>query len=211
MGKALQQMIIVENVVGAGGTIAPARLKNAAPDGYTLLLAHIGMSTAPALYRTLAFRPVEDFEHIGQVVDVPMTLIARQALEPRDLRELFARLVRVDPAGALDQTPFLRFAVTPCIAALRLTRHKIQRQVRADAIPPRTVRLEAAMKMDRIRAVDSPARFETEVVDDMHRLRLWSEAEDEMKHVRDVSHRAPRRAFGRPRARRIGWRFARLR
>jgi len=90
MGKALQQTIIIENVVGAGGTIAPTRLKNAAPDGYTLLLAHIGMSTAPALYRALAFRPVEDFEHIGQVVDVPMTLIARQTLEPRDLRELVA-------------------------------------------------------------------------------------------------------------------------
>jgi tripartite-type tricarboxylate transporter receptor subunit TctC len=46
------------------------------------------MSTAPALYRTLPFRPIEDFEHIGQVVDVPMTLIAKQTLEPRDLREL---------------------------------------------------------------------------------------------------------------------------
>jgi tripartite-type tricarboxylate transporter receptor subunit TctC len=88
MGKALQQTIIIENAVGAGGTIAPTRLKSAAPDGYTLLLAHIGMSTAPALYRTLAFRPIEDFEHVGQVVDVPMTLIARQTMEPRDLREL---------------------------------------------------------------------------------------------------------------------------
>ena len=88
MGKALQQTIIIENTVGAGGTIAPTKLKNSTPDGYTLLLAHIGMSTAPALYRTLPFRPIEDFEHIGQVVDVPMTLIAKQTLEPRDLREL---------------------------------------------------------------------------------------------------------------------------
>ena len=90
MGKALQQTIVIENVVGAGGTIAPAKLKGAAPDGYTLLLAHIGMSTAPALYKTLSFRPVEDFEHIGQVVDVPMTLIAKQALPPKDLKELLA-------------------------------------------------------------------------------------------------------------------------
>jgi len=90
MGKALGQTIVIENAVGAGGTIAPTKLKSAAPDGYTLLLAHIGMSTAPALYRTLAFRPIEDFEHIGQVVDVPMTLIARQTMEPRDLRELVA-------------------------------------------------------------------------------------------------------------------------
>jgi tripartite-type tricarboxylate transporter receptor subunit TctC len=90
MGQALQQTIIIENVVGAGGTIAPTRLRNAVPDGYTLLLAHIGMSTASALYRALAFRPLEDFEHIGQVVDVPMTLIARQTLEPKDLKELVA-------------------------------------------------------------------------------------------------------------------------
>ena len=70
MGKALNQTIIVENAVGAGGTIAPTKLKNSAPDGYTLLVAHIGMSTAPALYKTLPFNPVDDFEHIGQVVDV---------------------------------------------------------------------------------------------------------------------------------------------
>ena len=92
MGKALQQTIIIENTVGAGGTIAPTKLKNSTPDGYTLLLAHIGMSTAPALYRTLPFRPIEDFEHIGQVVDVPMTLIARQTLEPKDLHELISYL-----------------------------------------------------------------------------------------------------------------------
>src|SRR4051794_30135989 len=62
MGKVLKQPIIVDNVVGAGGTIAPNKLKAAAADGYTLMLAHIGMSTAPALYRTLPFRPIEDFE-----------------------------------------------------------------------------------------------------------------------------------------------------
>jgi tripartite-type tricarboxylate transporter receptor subunit TctC len=49
MGKTLKQPIVVENAVGAGGTIAPTKLKNAVPDGYTLLIAHIGMSTAPAL------------------------------------------------------------------------------------------------------------------------------------------------------------------
>ena len=90
MGKALKQTIVVENVVGAGGTIAPARLKGAAPDGYTLLLAHIGMSTAPALYKTLPFKPLEDFEFIGQVVDVPMTLIAKQDMAAKDLKELIA-------------------------------------------------------------------------------------------------------------------------
>ncbi len=90
MGKALKQTIVVENVVGAGGTIAPAKLRNSPPDGYTLLLAHIGMSTAPALYRTLPFKPLEDFEFVGQVVDVPMTLIARRDLPAKDVKELLA-------------------------------------------------------------------------------------------------------------------------
>ena len=88
MGKSLGQTIVVENAPGAGGTIAPAKLKNAAPDGYTLLIAHIGMSTAPALYRQLPFKPLEDFEHIGQVVDVPMTFIAKKDLPPNDFKGL---------------------------------------------------------------------------------------------------------------------------
>lgn len=90
MGKTLKQSIVVENAVGAGGTIAPAKLKNSQPDGYTLLIAHIGMATAPALYRNLPFRPVEDFEHVGQVVDVPMTLLGKKDLPPNNLRELLA-------------------------------------------------------------------------------------------------------------------------
>jgi tripartite-type tricarboxylate transporter receptor subunit TctC len=90
MSKALKQTVVVENAVGAGGTIAPAKLKSAPPDGYTVMLAHIGMSTAPALYRQLPFKPLEDFELIGQVVDVPMTLIGKKDLPPNDLRELLA-------------------------------------------------------------------------------------------------------------------------
>jgi tripartite-type tricarboxylate transporter receptor subunit TctC len=90
MGKSLGQTIVVENVVGAGGTIAPAKLKAAAPDGYTIMVAHIGMSTAPALYRSLPFKPLEDFEHVGQVVDVPMTIIGRKDLPAGDLKSLIA-------------------------------------------------------------------------------------------------------------------------
>jgi tripartite-type tricarboxylate transporter receptor subunit TctC len=88
MGKHLGQSVIVENVPGAGGTIAPTKLKNANPDGYTLLLAHIGMSTAPALYRKLPFSPLDDFEHVGQVVDVPMMFVAKKDLPPGDLKSL---------------------------------------------------------------------------------------------------------------------------
>jgi len=90
MGKHLKQTIVVENTPGAGGTIAPTKLKNATPDGYTLLIAHIGMSTAPALYRTLPFKPLDDFEHIGQVVDVPMTLIAKKDMAAKEIKELLA-------------------------------------------------------------------------------------------------------------------------
>jgi len=90
MGKTLKQAIIVDNAVGAGGTIAPTKLKSANADGYTLMIAHIGMSTAPALYRSLPFKPLEDFALIGQVVDVPMTLVARKDMPAKDLKELIA-------------------------------------------------------------------------------------------------------------------------
>jgi len=90
MGKPLKVQIIVENVVGAGGTIAVARAAKAAPDGYTVLLHHIGMSTAPALYRTLSFDPLKDFEYIGEVADVPMTMIARGNFPAANFKEFLA-------------------------------------------------------------------------------------------------------------------------
>ncbi len=90
MSKALGQSVIVENTAGAGGTIAATRVKNAAPDGYMLLLHHIGMSTAPALYRKLAYNPLTDFEPVALVVDTPMTLIARSDFPAKDVSELVA-------------------------------------------------------------------------------------------------------------------------
>jgi tripartite-type tricarboxylate transporter receptor subunit TctC len=86
----LKQPVIVENVGGPGGTLGAGRVARATPDGYTLLLHHIGHSTAPALYRKLAYNPVNDFETIGLVNDVPMTLIARKDLAPNTLEELIA-------------------------------------------------------------------------------------------------------------------------
>ena len=88
MGKHLGQTVVVENVPGAGGTIAPNKLKGANADGYTIMLAHIGMSTAPALYRSLPFNPMTDFEHIGQVVDVPMMFIAKKDMPANDFKSL---------------------------------------------------------------------------------------------------------------------------
>ena len=95
MSKHLGQSVVVENVGGAGGTVGAARVKNAQPDGYTLLLHHIGMSTAPTLYRKLPYNPQTDFETIGLVVDVPMTLIARSDFPANDFAE-FLRYVKAN-------------------------------------------------------------------------------------------------------------------
>ena len=88
MGKALGQTVLVENAVGAGGTIAAAKVARAAPNGHTIFLHHMGMSTAPALYKKLSFDPLKDFEYIGQVVDVPMTLLARKDFPAANFAEL---------------------------------------------------------------------------------------------------------------------------
>jgi tripartite-type tricarboxylate transporter receptor subunit TctC len=88
MGSSLKQQIIVENVGGAGGTIASARVARATPDGYTILIHHIGMSTAPALYRKLSYDPIKDLEPIGLINDTPMTLVGKKDLPPKDLKEL---------------------------------------------------------------------------------------------------------------------------
>ena len=90
MGKALGHTVIIDNALGAGGTIAAAKVARAAPDGYTIFLHHMGMSTAPALYRKLSFDPLKDFEYIGQVVDVPMTLLGRKDLPANNFKELQA-------------------------------------------------------------------------------------------------------------------------
>ena len=90
MTKTLKQQIIVENVGGAGGTIAANRVAKAAPDGYTILIHHIGMATAPALYRKLPYNPMTDFEPIGLINEVPMTLVAKKDFPAKDLKELIA-------------------------------------------------------------------------------------------------------------------------
>ncbi|MES2025944.1 MAG: tripartite tricarboxylate transporter substrate binding protein BugD [Pseudomonadota bacterium] len=90
MGNTLKQTVLVENVGGAGGTIGAARVAKSAPDGYTLFLHHIGQSTAPSLYRKLSYNAIDDFEPIGLITDVPMTLIARGDFPAKDLKELLA-------------------------------------------------------------------------------------------------------------------------
>src|SRR6266480_523766 len=92
MSKTLKQQVIVENVLGAGGTIAANRVAKSAPDGYTLLIHHIGHSTAPALYRKLPYDAINDFEPIALINEVPMTLVAKKDLPPNNLKDLIVYL-----------------------------------------------------------------------------------------------------------------------
>ena len=85
--KPMGQTVIVENVAGAGGTLGTARFLRAAPDGYTLLVHHIGLATAPALYKNLGYRN-EQLEFLGLVNEAPSTLIGKQALPATNFAEL---------------------------------------------------------------------------------------------------------------------------
>lgn len=88
MSADLGQQIIVENVGGAGGTLGAGNVAGAEADGYTILLHHIGMATSATLYRNLAYNPLEAFEYVGLVTEVPMTIVARKDLEPTDFASL---------------------------------------------------------------------------------------------------------------------------
>ena len=90
MGSAMKHQFIIENAGGAGGIIGINKAAKARPDGYTLLLYHIGMSTAPALYRKLPFDTLNDFDYIGQVADVPMTLIAKKGTAAANFPEFLS-------------------------------------------------------------------------------------------------------------------------
>lgn len=90
MSKLLGQPIVIENALGAGGTIAATRASRAEPDGYTLLIHHIGISTAATLYRNLPYDTKTAFSPVGIVTFAPMTIIARPDLAPNNLQELVA-------------------------------------------------------------------------------------------------------------------------
>jgi tripartite-type tricarboxylate transporter receptor subunit TctC len=90
MGRTLGQTILVENVGGAGGTIGMARAAKSAADGYTLAIWHIAHATAPALYDSLKYDVVNDFDHLGRITDVPMTLVSKPTLAANNVTELLA-------------------------------------------------------------------------------------------------------------------------
>ena len=80
--------ILVDNAAGAGGSIGANKVAKALPDGYTILLHHIGMATMPTLVRNIPFKVESDFEYLGMVNDVPMTLIGRPSLPAKNYKEL---------------------------------------------------------------------------------------------------------------------------
>ena len=91
---------VVENVNGAGGTIGMAKIAKAAPDGHSLLIHHIGMAAAPGLYRKLSFKVADDFEYLGMINEVPMTLIGKPQLPANTYRD-FENYIRAN-AGKLN-------------------------------------------------------------------------------------------------------------
>ncbi|MCY7304812.1 MAG: tripartite tricarboxylate transporter substrate binding protein BugD [Rhodoferax sp.] len=91
---------LVENAVGAGGTIGATKVARAAPDGHTLLLFHIGMAATPALYKKIAYKPLEDFEFLGMINEVPMTLVGKPQLPANTYRD-FENYIKTN-AGKLN-------------------------------------------------------------------------------------------------------------
>ena len=80
--------LVIENLGGAGGTLGAAKVAKAPADGYTLLLHHIGISTAPALYRKMTYDALNDFEYLGMINEVPMTLIGKPGLAATNFADL---------------------------------------------------------------------------------------------------------------------------
>ena len=106
LGEAMRKAMggsasfVVENAAGAGGTIGATKVARAAPDGHTLLLFHIGLAATPALYKNIQYKPLEDFEFLGLVNEVPMTLIGKPQLPANTYRD-FEAYIRAN-AGKLN-------------------------------------------------------------------------------------------------------------
>src|SRR5688572_15683270 len=93
MAMALGQQIVIDNVTGAGGTAGTARAAQASPDGYTIMMGHMGThGAAPAMYPKLRYDPTKDFEPVGLAAGTPILIVARKDFQPKDLKEFIAHL-----------------------------------------------------------------------------------------------------------------------
>ena len=91
MTKSLGQQVIIDNTAGAGGTIGSTKVARAKPDGYMLLMVHISHATSLFLYRKLPWTdPVKNFDPVGLVAEVPMTIVGKKDLAAKDIKELVA-------------------------------------------------------------------------------------------------------------------------
>ena len=121
MSATLGQQVVVSNVAGAGGTLAAGQVAEAAADGYTVLMHHIGMSTAPSLYTDLPYDPLTSFKTIGLVTEVPMTIVGGTEFAPNTLQELVDHLKANTDLGELRQRRY-RGGVPPVRTADRAGR-----------------------------------------------------------------------------------------
>ena len=93
MGRTLGQQIVIENVAGAGGTVGALRVSRARPDGYTILVGQVGTHGASVgLFPNLAYNPVTDFEHVSQLSDTPVGVLARKDFPANNFQEFVAAL-----------------------------------------------------------------------------------------------------------------------
>jgi len=88
MSRTLGQQVVVENVTGAGGTTGTTRAAQATPDGYTIIMGHMGThGAAPAVYPNLKYDPLKDFVPIGLAAGTPILIVAKKNFPPKDLKE----------------------------------------------------------------------------------------------------------------------------
>ncbi len=90
MQKHLGQQIVVDNTAGASGSIGTAKVARAKPDGYTLLMIHVSHATNQAMYKSLPYHPVDDFEPVGRATSGPMVIVTRNDFPARNLNEFVA-------------------------------------------------------------------------------------------------------------------------
>ena len=91
MSRTLGQQVVVENVAGAGGTTGSTRAAKSAPDGYTIMMGHMGThGAAPGMYPQLAYDPQKDFEPVGLVAGTPIVVVAKKDFPAKDLKEFVA-------------------------------------------------------------------------------------------------------------------------